>query len=142
MDQYEHSELKRFLVVWGMTLVWFIWSALALFFTIALAPSAWMMVPICAMAGGLIAEGFAIYNACAHTYAERYKNNGVPSSYRGQMRVLKKQIREARRQLWAFKDHPLSRDKYYAEMVQAERKLASLMEVDYAEPAQKPSSRW
>lgn len=142
MNLYEQSELKRFLTIWGMSIIWVIWSILSVFIMIALAPTAWLMIPLMALAGGLVAEGFALYNACAHTYAEKYKNNGVPSSYRGQVRVLKKQIREARRNLWSYKDHPLSRDKYYADMVQAERKLASLMEVDYAEPPQKPSTRW
>lgn len=142
MNNYDSTDLKNFLEIWGWPLFWLLEVTVSTFLIVSLAPLAWMLVPIVTLTGGMVLGGVAIYQSCAAQYVEAYKRKGMPPSYRAQVRVLKRKIRSSRNQVWSYKDYPLNRDKYYAELIDAERKLAALQEEDYEEPLQKPSERW
>lgn len=142
MNNYGSADLKNFLEIWGWPLFWLLEVTVSAFLIVALASLVWMLIPIVTLTGGMVLGGVAIYQSCAAQYVEKYKRKGMPPSYRAQVRVLKRKIRSSRNQVWSYKDYPLNRDKYYAELIDAERKLAALREVDYEEPLQKPSERW
>lgn len=142
MSNYDLDDLKRFLGIWGWPLFWLLEGTVSTFLIVALAPLAWMLVPIVTLTGGVILGGVAIYQSCAMQYAEKFKHNGMPPSYRSQVRALKRKIRSARNNLWAYKGYPINRNKYYTELIDAERKLAALQEVDYVEPVRSPKETW